>query len=152
MTGDTVPVRYKFYALKDVSEGYSAAYNVSNAGFYDLNIQLLGIHVQGSPYRVVVSGGLTDPSSCIVRGSAKTVLGVTGTFTLLARDRFGNFRTSGGENVQIFVLGPYNVVSRTSDLRNGQYILEFDIKNATGPANYSMSLPFWVKTRQVLHS
>ena len=140
VTGDTVPVRYKFYALKDLSEGYSAAYNVSNAGSYDLNIQLLGIHVQGSPYRVVVSGGLTDPSSCIVRGSAKTVLGVTGTFTLLARDRFGNFRTSGGENVQIFVLGPYNVVSRTSDLRNGQYILEFDIKNATGPANYSMSL------------
>jgi len=140
VTGDTIPVRYKFYALKDLSDGYSAAYNVSSAGSYDLIIQLLGIHVQGSPYRVVVSGGLTDPSSCIVRGNVQTVIGVTGTFTLLARDRFGNFRTSGGENVQIFVLGPYDVVSRTSDLKNGQYILEFDLQNATGPANYTMSL------------
>lgn len=140
VTGDAVPARYAFYALKDVSDGYSAAYNVSNAGYYKLNIELLGIHVQGSPYDVIVSGGLTDPAWCVVRESDKTALGLTGVFTLLARDRFGNLRTSGGENVQIHILGPFPVVSRTLDLRNGQYIIEYDIVNATKPANYTMSL------------
>lgn len=140
VTGDQVPARYKFYALKDLSDGYSAAYNVSNAGSYKLNIELLGIHVKGSPYDVVVSGGLTDPAACVVQERYKTALGLTGVFTLSARDRFGNLRTSGGENVQIHVLGPFFVVSRTSDLRNGQYVVEYDIFNATRPANYTMSL------------
>jgi hypothetical protein len=140
VSGDAVPVRYKFFALKDFSDGYSAAYNVSNAGSYKLNIELLGVHVQGSPYDVVVSGGLTDPSTCVFQQRDKAALGLTGMFTLLARDRFGNLRTSGGENVQIHILGPFRVVSRTSDLRNGQYIIEYDILNATRPANYTMSL------------
>jgi hypothetical protein len=140
VTGNAVPIRYKFYALKDQSDGYSAAYNVSNAGSYNLNIELLGIHVQGSPYLVVVSGGLTDPSSCVLQGADKTVIGVTGIFTLLARDRFGNLRTSGGENVQIHVSGPFYVISKTSDLQNGRYEIEFDILNATRPENYTMSL------------
>jgi hypothetical protein len=140
VVGDAIPVRYKFFALKDFSDGYSAAYNVSNAGSYKLNIELLGIHVQGSPYDVVVSGGLTDPSTCVLQQKDKAALGLTGMFTLLARDRFGNLRTSGGENVQIHILGPFRVVSRTSDLRNGQYVIEYNILNATRPANYTMSL------------
>jgi hypothetical protein len=137
--GDAAPARYLFYALKDAFDGYGAAYNVSNAGAYKLNIELLGIHVKGSPYDVVVSGGLTDPAFCVVKESDSSI-GLPGMLTLLARDRFGNSRTSGGENVQIHILGPFPVISRTFDLRNGQYVIEFDILNATKPANYTMSL------------
>ena len=80
-------------------------YNVTVAARFDLSLTYGGVHIRGSPFTIAIFGGLTTPRTCIAEGPG-LVVGVVGfpaSFMVRARDRFGNDRTSGQENVAVNV-------------------------------------------------
>ena len=92
--------------MKRTKPEYEASYNVAASGKYKITVTLLGEHVLGSPFAMSVYGGLTNVSNTLTtgRGLEKHFLGIPLTFSLYTRDKFSNFRTSGNEDVQVFVI------------------------------------------------
>ena len=135
-----------FSCFIDENNFYSCTYNITQAGTYEMSVVYQQdstlYHIRGSPFTVVVSGGITTPSTCIVTGEGAFAaqVGYPGTFTVYARDRFKNFRTLGREKVEVVIQGAWTVrpiPARILDLLNGQYYVEY---NATLSGTYSMSV------------
>ena len=114
--------------MKRTKPEYEASYNVAASGKYKITVTLLGEHVLGSPFAMSVYGGLTNVSNTLTtgRGLASHFLGIPLTFSLYTRDKFSNFRTSGNEDVQVFVIpktagasGSPSVVDRGT----GEYLI-----------------------------
>lgn len=135
-----------FSCFIDENNIYSCTYNITLAGAYDISVVYQKgntlYHVSGSPFPVVISGGITTPPTCIVTGEGAFAaqVGYPATFTVHARDRFKNFRTLGREKVEIVIQGAWTVrpiPARVLDLLNGKYYVEY---NATLSGLYSMSV------------
>ena len=120
--------------MKRTKPEYEAAYNVAVAGKYRISVTLLGEHVMGSPFPMSVFGGLTTVANTLVtgRGLPGYYIGATLTFSLFTRDKFKNFRTSGKEIVQVFVIPTtpgVSVVPRVQDLDTGEYKVSINYVN-----------------------
>ncbi len=105
---------------------YEAAYNVAVAGKYRIGVTLLGEHIQGSPFPMSVFGGLTVVTNTLISGKGTNgyYIGLPQTFSLFTRDKFFNYRTSGGEAVDVFVISTtagVSVLPKVSDLGTGEY-------------------------------
>lgn len=116
------------YAVKRTKPEYEAAYNVAVAGSYKISVTLLGEHVIGSPFPMNVFGGLTVVTNTLVtgRGMQGYYIGLPLTFSLFTRDKFSNYRTSGSEDVQVFVLSStagVTAVPKVIDRGTGEYIV-----------------------------
>jgi hypothetical protein len=86
------------YALPYTRGLYDVAYHVTISGTYTMQVMRYGKEVKGSPTNVVITSGVVNPAASTASGfghqggvyyskaeSAKTL-----TFTVTARDRFGN--------------------------------------------------------------
>ncbi|KAL1507812.1 hypothetical protein AB1Y20_007420 [Prymnesium parvum] len=98
---------------RDVGEGrYHFSYQANVAGRYEVHVcvkESAGAKpapVQGSPFVVTVHPDRTSPSACAVRTESKSSLmaGDTIRLSLLARDRFFNPRSCGGDKFDLQLL------------------------------------------------
>jgi hypothetical protein len=91
-----------------------------------------------------VFGGLTDVSNTLMkRRGAGHCIGFPLTFSLFTRDKFSNFRTSGGEDVQVFVIAAaagIHGVSNILDRRTGEYVVSVQYFNYENVSNFSSNL------------
>ena len=143
------PERYQqFDTFIDEMNNYAGSFNITKAGHYNFALVYFNqttqeyMHISGSPFKLEITGGLTTPQTCIGYGQGmfSAQVGYPATFTVLARDRFGNPRTLGREKVEVFIQGN-NVMQpipvKTLDRLNGKYHIEY---NATVTGTYSMSV------------
>jgi hypothetical protein len=123
------PLSKDRYALKRLKPEYEVAYSVAVAGKYTISVTLLGEHVMGSPFPMSVFGGLTVVTNTLItgRGHRTHNIGAPLTFNLFTRDKFFNFRTSGGEDVQVSVMPRaelgLSAVPSVIDQGTGEYLV-----------------------------
>ena len=147
---DAKPAKYeRFDVFINSDNVYSGDYNITAGGNFVLSVvyfdpeTLMMTHVRGSPFDLVVTGGLTDPlrSSAEGQGLESAVVGYPSTFTVFARDRFSNKRTLGREIVQVFIqptnFGLDKIPVLVHDRLDGTYYVEY---NATIAGRYTMSI------------
>ena len=144
------PAKYeKFDIFIDADNFYSGSYNLTKGGNFKLSIVNVDAktgrmqHVKGSPFNLLVTGGLTDTLKSIASGPGlqSAVVGYPGTFTVYARDRFANQRTLGREIVQVFIqptnFGLGRIPALVHDALDGTYYVEY---NATISGSYTMTV------------
>eukprot|EP00698_Gefionella_okellyi_P019273 TRINITY_DN5888_c0_g1_i1.p1 TRINITY_DN5888_c0_g1~~TRINITY_DN5888_c0_g1_i1.p1 ORF type:complete len:5059 (-),score=1335.09 TRINITY_DN5888_c0_g1_i1:98-15274(-) len=82
---------------------YSASYELACAGQYALSVALDGVPISGSPFTVFAQAGNPNAKKCTKSfdGVLHAVAGETTTFTVQARDQFGNICGWGGHPFEI---------------------------------------------------
>ena len=144
------PAKYsRFDIFIDPDNMYSGNYNITRGGTFKLSVVWIdpdtGIlqHIRGSPFELRVTGGLTDPLQSIADGTGlySAVVGHPSTFSVYARDRFGNKRSLGREICQVFIqptnFGSGQIPALVHDRLDGSYYIEY---NATISGRYTMSI------------
>lgn len=97
------------------------------AGKYVMSITLGARHIDGSPFTCHVVAGPTLPENTEVTGIG-LLCGETGqqtSFLVRCRDRIGNRRAEGGDDVQGFLTGPIALDCRVTDNANGSYTVMY---------------------------
>jgi hypothetical protein len=104
---------------------HSAFYVISRPGTYELSLLLNDEHhIYGSPFTVEVLPASTDPPSCEAFGECiqkKIVPDVVSTFTIVAKDAYGNLKQRGGDPFEVSVMGPAKLIG-LEDRGDGTYI------------------------------
>jgi len=72
-------------------------------------------------------------------GLEGSIAGNTASFTIQARDIYGNMRTSGGDNFKIVLEGPTTEMGRVFDLGDGTYSV-FYVSTVSGTYNLNITL------------
>eukprot|EP01027_Heterolobosea_sp_BB2_P009318 GEZU01013749.1.p1 GENE.GEZU01013749.1~~GEZU01013749.1.p1 ORF type:complete len:1370 (-),score=732.55 GEZU01013749.1:189-4298(-) len=122
---------------------YSVSYVCPESGVYDLFVAIGDEKLAICPLKVnVKDAGISDPNNCTIKGDNlnNAVAGQLKTFQLVAKDKLGNPRETGGED---FVA----ILTQTSaghiidvdvlDLNNGTYELSF---TPSGAAEYELEI------------
>ncbi|KAF0984705.1 hypothetical protein FDP41_000604 [Naegleria fowleri] len=118
--------------VEDLGQGkYRFSYVCPKSGDYSLNVKLEDVDVATKTV-VVKDAGISDPSRTEF-SDIDSVLdkkaGEVSKFTILAKDKHGNDRSSGGEKFQVFLLDPQtNQVHLQADVRDsndGKYHVEY---------------------------
>jgi hypothetical protein len=121
-----------YLKIRDHEDGtYTAHYNMSKPGVYQLNIRLNDEHeIFGSPFELNIMPSKTVPDQCIAEGDALKVVypGVLSSFNIIARDVFGNNKTRGGEPFEVGIMGPATMKT-LRDNGNGTYTCFFEAMN-----------------------
>jgi hypothetical protein len=103
---------------------YSAHYVLAKPGKYKLRICINDEHdIFGSPFDLTVLPSRTVPARCTAEGHAlKEVFagGLINSFTIIARDDFGNRKPRGGETFEVGVMGPAKL-RKLTDNGNGMW-------------------------------
>ena len=91
---------YMYYIkVNDNRDGtYSAFYTLGHPGIFDLHIKLNDEHdIFGSPFRVEMFPTRTLSTACTAEGDGlvAVVANSTSSFTIIARDLFGNRKSKG---------------------------------------------------------
>lgn len=104
---------------------HSAFYVISRPGSYELSILLNDEHhIYGSPFNVEVLPASTDPTFCHAFGECiqkKIIPDVVSTFTIIAKDAYGNNKGRGGDPFEVGVMGPAKLLG-LEDNGDGTYI------------------------------
>jgi hypothetical protein len=125
----------------------SMSYKIEQAGQYFWKISISGRPAPGSPFRFSIFGGITSPFTTIAAGYGLVCAhpGFPSTFVIRTRDQFSNFKTAGGDIVevkriyrlwrrtsqqklilhsfQVRVQGPLLALSNVFDTGRGQYVI-----------------------------
>jgi hypothetical protein len=121
-----------YLKVRDHEDGtYSAHYIMCKPGVYQLNIRLNDEHeIFGSPFELNIMPSKTVPEQCIAEGEALKFIhpSTLSSFTIIARDIFGNSKTRGGEPFEVGVMGPATMKS-LRDNGNGTYTCFFEAMN-----------------------
>ena len=106
---------------------YEGYYQATIAGKYDLEVIVHGFQIRGSPFTLEIKPGDTHWSQCKASGpGTKTaVAGVPATFTIKARDKYGNDRTVGGDDFRTNLAGQQLASGTLTDYQNGTYMSSF---------------------------
>eukprot|EP00960_Hanusia_phi_P077356 768681-Hanusia_phi.AAC.10 len=137
---------FKLYV--DANNMYSGSYNITRAGTYLFSLVFTHQngtlqHINGSPFSLSIAGGLTEVFKSTVVGSGlhSAVIGYPSTFTVIARDKFGNQRSSGREKVEVFIqntnFGSGENSTLVVDRLDGTYFVAYNI---TVSGTYLMSV------------
>lgn len=123
---------YHIRVVDNENGTYSAHYVVSRPSKYTLSIRLNDEHeIFGSPFPVDVVPSRTVPEKCTCEGGC-LVNGLpadqTSSFTLYARDQFGNQKQSGGDIFELGVMGPA-ALKGLDDNGDGTYTCSVDAQN-----------------------
>ena len=98
-----------YLRISDNNDGtYAAHYVVSRPGVYLLSIRLNDEHeIYGSPYEVEILPSKTIPEKSTVHGESLDTVsaGTACTFTIIARDNFGNQKKKGGDAFEVGIMG-----------------------------------------------
>ncbi|KAJ3051770.1 hypothetical protein HK097_007233 [Rhizophlyctis rosea] len=142
--GSTVNVDRLKWSVTDNGDGtYTGSYSTPISGTYKLDVTLDGRSVCGSPFHVDVEPGETVASGCTasLTGLGNVEVGVVSSFVVMARDRFGNGRTKGGDLFATLLIGPDggNVESEVIDNGNGEYFVRYTPHQA-GPHRVEVKL------------
>lgn len=106
---------------------YSAFYTLSQPGAFNLHIKLNDEHeIFGSPFQIEILPTRTSSQACTAEGPGITsVFSNTSTsFTVIARDIFGNRKLKGGDPFEVGIMGPARLQSLT-DNNDGSYTCSF---------------------------
>jgi hypothetical protein len=81
----------------------SVSYQIEQAGQYSWTILISGQPVPGNPYRFSIFGGITSPFTTVAAGRGLECAhpGFPATFVIRTRDQFSNFKTAGGDIVEV---------------------------------------------------
>jgi len=93
--------------FEDTKSGvYRCAYRVTKSGKYMATITIFGEKILGTPYPVTIySAELDTRGSALSNFNLLLTAGVEMTFTVNARDRFGNPRDEGGPQFEVRAVG-----------------------------------------------
>jgi len=119
--------------LIDMDDGtYAGMYMCRWSGDFKLHVLLDGTPVAESPFDIHVRPGPTYPPNCectLVKLPMTRLLSVAGTlcsFTIFAKDRFGNRREEGGDDFAVRCRSPTDTVNAViKDNKDGSYVTEF---------------------------
>ena len=102
-----------YVAVTDNENGtYSGYYTMSTPGKYKLSLRLNDEHeVFGSPFDIEIHPTKTVASKTTAEGEAllSVVPNTPSTFTILAKDTFGNRKSRGGDQFEVGIMGPAQV-------------------------------------------
>jgi len=81
----------------------SLSYEIQQAGKYSWKILIGGEPAPGSPFRFDIFGGITSPLTTVVDGYGLACAhpGFPSTFVIRTRDSFSNYKTAGGDIVEV---------------------------------------------------
>lgn len=108
---------------------YEGYYTATNSGEYSLTVLVNGFNVKGSPFSVTILPGNTYYEKCIASGPGlqSVVAGSVATFTIVARDKYGNDRTQGGDDFKTNLAGQELATGALVDYQNGTYTSSFTL-------------------------
>ena len=120
----------------DASGRYNVAFNIVKSGTYDLAVTLASSNVAGSPTSVKINPSYSSGSMSFTEGAGASVAGagVTTTFNVVNRDRFGNSHTSNLYSEMVFARYKKDQGSSTwtiatvADLTNGKFSVTYRIE------------------------
>jgi hypothetical protein len=148
-TGEIVMEDY-FDRLEPQDKGdgtFIFQYTVTKAGRYVLAVLLNGDdgtqrHISGSPFdiRIVPAASSAQSSRLEGEGLSRVVAGQEGSFTIEARDRYGNFqvyRPSASVPFGVVLTGPSNRVCSIQDFRDSSFVA---IYNVTVSGTYAITI------------
>ena len=83
---------------------YSVKFTVTQAGKYSVSVSRASLHLEGSPFTMVVSAGKTDPATTQIFGDGlyRATAGARATGKFQVRDSYFNVRTLGGDSFNVF--------------------------------------------------
>jgi hypothetical protein len=102
---------------------YKFDFTPTISGHYQVSVQLGGRDIPGSPFPCFVEEGMTDVDKVAASGMGLlcTEAGIPASFTLYARDTFGNVRSTGGDAFMVTVVGPVSFDAVVVDRHDGTY-------------------------------
>ena len=126
---------------------FRAEYSVDVAGVYLIQVQMGHISIMGSPFQTVVLPANTEAQAPFAHGAGMTtaVVGVPASFTIVARDAFGNSRSMCGDNFNVTISGPSHgggqshLHGTVSEFVNGTYTVDYTV-TTTGLYYVSVTL------------
>jgi hypothetical protein len=127
------PNESQHIAVIDHDDGtYSLQYTPTAAGHYKVHVKLGDQPIAHSPFDVHITAGSFNPLNFTwdgidldTDGKRYVVAGETESFSVTARDSYGNPLTSGGLSIKGTIQGPGKVPVETNDHQNGTYQLSF---------------------------
>lgn len=128
VTIEAADLHFELLPVDNQDGTYYCEYTPTRAGEYELTVKFNGHDIYGSPFHPVVSRAPTAASHCRVVGEGATVarVGVTNTFTIVARDQFDDERGVGGDAFELEIHGP-GLANPIIDHMNGVYTVSYDI-------------------------
>lgn len=143
-----------YLRIQDNDDGsYLAQYTLGSHGSYDLSIKINDEHhIFGSPFHIEILPSRTIPKFCVASGQALQQIRVREieTFTITAKDGFGNSKTRGGDPFEVGVMGPAQLRSLT-DNGDGTYTCEIEASNPAGVSYVAASSLMILVTLQGKH-
>lgn len=104
---------------------YHATYTVDVAGRYQLFVTANGTAITGSPFTVRVASGFAVAAKSVVKGSTELPAGKgragAPAFKIHLRDRNGNFKNKGGDEIKAYLKKPTRKPARIIDNKDGTY-------------------------------
>lgn len=130
LTSDSLTVPAN--VVDNVDGSYSVGYRMTKSGSYNIRV-LLGIEgINGSPFKLTVLPAATNAEQCVASGGGLTgmIAGDKsgGKFTIQARDRYANQRTSGGDVFNALLSGRTNglvTAGTRTDNNDGTYAVSY---------------------------
>ena len=131
-----------YVGITDNENGsYSGYYTLSAPGKYKLSIRLNDEHeVFGSPYDIEILPSKTVASKSIAEGHCLQQIepGYPTTFTIYACDNYGNRKTRGGDQFEVGIMGPAQLMSLHDNL-DGSYVCTLEAQDPTTLNYYAPS-------------
>lgn len=117
----------------DMDDGtYAGTFMCRWSGQFQFNVYLNGVKGAGSPHSFYVRPAPTLAQNCectLIKLPMSRLVGQAGeacSFTIFAKDRYGNQRDEGGDEFTVRCRGPYDVVQAViTDNKDGTYLAEF---------------------------
>ena len=94
------------FVFNAATNDYTATYTVEIAGELEINVYFGGVHIAGSPRRVIVSAAPTSALLSVVSGSGTfgTIVGRSAGVTLQAYDSYSNIKSVGGDAFRVSIV------------------------------------------------
>lgn len=143
-----------YLRIQDNDDGtYLAQYTLGAHGSYDLSIKINDEHhIFGSPFHIEILPSRTIPKFCVAQGQALQQIKAREieTFTITAKDGYGNSKTRGGDPFEVGVMGPAQLRS-LKDNADGTYTCEIEASNPSSVSYVAASSLMILVTLQGKH-
>jgi hypothetical protein len=108
--------------VSDKNNGtYACAYDVATRGEYTLTLTIDGKPVHHSPYTVVARPGATDATKTAIVGDVSKSAAGLSSFKIQLKDKNGNPRHKGGDDVKVRFERPVTTVTKARDANDGSF-------------------------------